>query len=257
MAINYYDDPKLLGYWFDEDNGVSQHYGVFHIMDLLRDSDTFSTEEGNPIETWLQRVEGSETEYKGFAYAELDGMYISRSGSKIIRPFYVQRWINKALSVRTQAILKVVRMYSPKWLKMWETMFYEYNPIENYNMIEEALKDKTELTHGKKTTYAGKEVTDLENTHQLKAFDASATWKDADKNTGSNTLTFGTGANARYDENSGTDTTDHEYKFTRSGNIGVTTSQQMITQERELLMFNYFDDIVFPDIDKVLTLQVY
>lgn len=256
MSGNFYDDPSLLGYWFDEENGISQHLGFFHLMDNLRSSD-YTTTEGNPIETWLQPVEGSETDYAGIAYAELDGLYIARSGSKIVRPFYVSRWVNKALSVRTQAVLRITRMYAPKWLKLWETMFYDYDPIENYSMVEEVLKDKTRLTHGKKTKIAGTETTQTDLTSQIKAYDASAVWKDSDKQSGSNTLTYGAGQNERYNQDSGTDLSEHEYKFTRKGNIGVTTSQQMIEQERKLLMYNYFDEIVFPDIDKVLTLQVY
>ena len=59
------------------------------------------------------------------------------------------------------------------------------------------------------------------------------------------------------DTNSGTDTHTHNYELTRSGNIGVTTSQQMIQSEHELWKWNFFNDIVFPDIDRVLTLMIY
>ena len=45
--------------------------------------------------------------------------------------------------------------------------------------------------------------------------------------------------------------------LTRSGNIGVTTTQQMIQAQRELLLWDYFYKIVFPDIDKLLTLCIY
>lgn len=45
--------------------------------------------------------------------------------------------------------------------------------------------------------------------------------------------------------------------LTRTGNIGVTTSQQMIEAERELNKWNYFYNIVFPSIDKVLTICTY
>lgn len=45
--------------------------------------------------------------------------------------------------------------------------------------------------------------------------------------------------------------------LTRSGNIGVTTSQQMIQSERDLQMFNVFYDGVFSDIDKVLSIATY
>ena len=59
------------------------------------------------------------------------------------------------------------------------------------------------------------------------------------------------------DAESGTDTHRHSYTLTRSGNIGVTTSQQMIEAERDLWMWNFFRDVVFPDVDKVLTIKIY
>ena len=48
-----------------------------------------------------------------------------------------------------------------------------------------------------------------------------------------------------------------ERTLTRSGNIGITTSQQMATAERELWLWNFFFEIVFPDIDEILTLAIY
>lgn len=47
-----------------------------------------------------------------------------------------------------------------------------------------------------------------------------------------------------------------ERTLTRSGNIGVTTSQQMLQSERELWDWNFFNT-VFEDIDKTLCLSVY
>ena len=43
----------------------------------------------------------------------------------------------------------------------------------------------------------------------------------------------------------------------RSGNIGVTTSQQMLQAERELWQWNFFENIVFPDLDKILIVRIY
>ena len=45
--------------------------------------------------------------------------------------------------------------------------------------------------------------------------------------------------------------------LTRKGNIGVTTSQQMIQSQRDLLLWDYFYKVVFPDLDNFLTLQIY
>lgn len=45
--------------------------------------------------------------------------------------------------------------------------------------------------------------------------------------------------------------------LTRSGNIGVTSSMQLINQERETDMWNIFYSVIFPDIDKILTISAY
>ncbi len=55
----------------------------------------------------------------------------------------------------------------------------------------------------------------------------------------------------------GTDTESRSYELKRSGNIGVTTSQQMLESERNLWVWNFFRDVVFPDIDSVLVLGIY
>lgn len=46
------------------------------------------------------------------------------------------------------------------------------------------------------------------------------------------------------------------YKLTRHGNIGVTTNQQMIMQEIELRQ-NLFKEIVYRDVDSMLTSSIY
>lgn len=48
-----------------------------------------------------------------------------------------------------------------------------------------------------------------------------------------------------------------ERTLTRSGNIGVMSTQDMIQQEREVWTWNFFYDIVFTDLDRLLTLSVY
>lgn len=55
-----------------------------------------------------------------------------------------------------------------------------------------------------------------------------------------------------------TDTDDEKenQQLTRVGNIGVTTTQQMLQQEFELWRWNFFTQ-VFEDVDKFLTLSVY
>lgn len=56
------------------------------------------------------------------------------------------------------------------------------------------------------------------------------------------------------DQLSGDDTTEHS--LTRSGNIGVTTSQQMIESERELVRFNVIDEFC-KELNKEILLSVW
>ena len=51
-------------------------------------------------------------------------------------------------------------------------------------------------------------------------------------------------------------TVQNDRELTRHGNIGVTTTQQMLTSEIELRQWNYFNG-VFNDIDTLLTLSIY
>ena len=59
-------------------------------------------------------------------------------------------------------------------------------------------------------------------------------------------------SNLYTDESKGTTT----HKFTRSGNIGVTTSQQMLESERDIAMFNFIG-IVAHDIIKSICICIY
>ena len=109
----------------------------------------------------------------------------------------------------------------------------------------------------------------------LYGFNSSEIVGDNTDATESETTTTATGSSTRTDNltDARTDNTTHTRTdnlsesesgthsdtrtLTRSGNIGVTTSQQMIEAERELNMWNYFYSVVFPSVDKVLTICTY
>ena len=71
-----------------------------------------------------------------------------------------------------------------------------------------------------------------------------------DSETQSSNVTVG----ARKDTSANDSTTNHT--FTRSGNIGVTTSQQMLQSEREIAYFNFIS-IVAHDIVKIIAICIY
>lgn len=86
------------------------------------------------------------------------------------------------------------------------------------------------------------------------------TGTQTDAHTGTDAVTYNvtdadTGTQA--DAVTGSDTETRNYELTRTGNIGVTTSQQMLESERAVWLWSFFSDVVFPDIDKLTVLSVY
>lgn len=66
-----------------------------------------------------------------------------------------------------------------------------------------------------------------------------------------------TGTVVRDSEGSSSSDGLSETTHTRSGNIGVTTTQQMLQSEMNLWEWNFFYNVLFPSIDKLLTLSIY
>lgn len=254
---------------------------------------------------------------------DLQIMYVGiRSGSKLVSPLVLDMLEGNNLTVPDDTVNQTLASillsnFGTKWKKLYDTLSFEYNPIENYSMTEEGVDTKEgnssdTLTHGLKTVknstntqtndlttiddsvntlkqvdsteLGNKTVTDSDGTEKIFGFNStsgsnsnSASGKTTTTNSGTDTKTVtnsggiidtvtntGTVINALEDSttNSGNDTTTNEHtdttnhKLKRSGNIGVTTSQQMIQSERELWMWNYFDS-VFSDIDTFLTIPIY
>ena len=122
----------------------------------------------------------------------------------------------------------VLNKYNTKWKRLYEAMFAEYNPIDNYNMTEDEnaqTQIHTESSQNVKTY----------------GFDSSEPVPTGEGSAGSDTT-------GDYDKN--------RRKLTRKGNIGVTTTQTMIEQEIELRKHDFMD-IVINDIGEFLTRPQY
>ena len=78
--------------------------------------------------------------------------------------------------------------------------------------------------------------------------------KTGTEKTDYNTEINETGTQTHVDSGNNTDT--RNYLLNRSGNIGVTTTQDMIQSERELWEYN-FRAIVYRDIDSIMTIEYY
>ena len=158
---------------------------------------------------------------------------------------------------------------SPIWAELYDTTQYEYNPIWNKDgtIVEErdlaATEDVTtnvdredKLQDKNTRNFEDKETRDLSDVSDRDVFGFnSSTAAPAEKNTvkGTGTDTF---------NHSGTDTVDHTgtqdidttvdrdttdtgtITRTEQGNIGVTSTQSLIQEQREVVKFNILDYII-------------
>ena len=192
-----------------------------------------------------------ETEQTGIDPVLLDGEYLFNiAGQRYISPL-MQYYLDEDETLTDEKAEQLAQIIATvnklRWLKLWQTMELEYNPIENYDMHEVMTDDETVIEYGHTNTRTPN-TTDTD-VSEVQGFNSSA-YKPSDRYTATHT---GTDTNVE----SGDDTHTRNYDLRRTGNIGVTTSQQMIESERGLWMWDFFHDVVFPDINKYLTLSIY
>ena len=129
----------------------------------------------------------------------------------------------------------------PVWTKLMNTVNLEYNPIYNkdgyYEETENTDRENTNTTTDTLSATVGDNGT---NTNSVSAFNSSG-FENRERDTIANTRTENQNNNG---SSTGTETGTvtrerHEY-----GNIGVTTTQQMIKEERDVAQFNIVNYII-------------
>ena len=183
--------------------------------------------------------------------ASLDMLYYSKSGDKKVSSLVRRFIIDDELPEQNQDSIAeaAFTLFQSKWDKLYSTLFVEYNPIENYRMTESESIDRDSATSGTNTGTIS-DVGSNSNNAGLYGFNSSQsvpsdTVSGSDQSTQTQNLA-----------NSQTVDEGIERTMTRSGNIGVTTSQQLLQSEIELWEWNFFEQ-VFRDLDSVLTLKIY
>lgn len=216
----------------------------------------------------------------------LDAEYFgNRSGSKFCSPL-VERYLDSECEItevgREMLASIIVAKYLIPWSRLWITNKVSYSPINNYDMTEtrKLLKSNSEgelstetknhtgtdtIQHGKvETTSHGRNDTEMDYKYGL---NTETEPRPSDKYTtlegGTTTVTdSGSDVNVKNlvdssSVNRNTAGAGEEDETThRIGNIGVTTNQKLISEERNLWIWNYFDQ-VFKDIDRELTLSIF
>ena len=148
-------------------------------------------------------------------------------------------------------------MQHNNWLLLWQTTLYKYNPIWNKDgswreSRAYQLAGNVTGSVGFNETKTGRDTstgsTSSNMTHSVTGYDTnSLSTASGDNGTGSSSdttntsLTTGATTTTGESENkSENETIEH----TEQGNIGVTTTQQMIKEQREIVEFNIYKYII-------------
>lgn len=209
--------------------------------------------------------------------ATLDFMYFSRSGQKTISPLLEHIKADRTIDEISTVINKMISArYGTTWKKLFNTWTATYQPLENYRMVENMHNDRKDVTYGRTHTRTDnishtKTGTDTDtpnetdtNENSVYGFNSSnsvPTGGGTVRRTGTKQTTYNTtdaDSGTVTDADTGTDRETRNYELTRAGNIGVTSSQQLIESEIKLWsLWDIFENVVFPGLDKLLVLPIY
>lgn len=188
-----------------------------------------------------------------FTSAEMFSYFVNKFGERDFYKYYDTENVTNNTNMVKQAsdyIALYGKSHKYEYDKLVDTLSLEYNPIENYSMTEKGTDTRTpNITQTNKGVNINTVGVDTSITTGKTTFDKSDSFINDTKttNTGTNTDTQDINTTVT---TAGTEKTIHE--FTRSGNIGVTTSQQMIESERQLAMFSVVDLFVKAIADIIL-----
>lgn len=132
------------------------------------------------------------------------------------------------------------------WEHLAETLRAEYNPIENYDRT----KTTTDVFTGTTKTNANSNSTSNESGKtQVYGYNNLTTPADDSASTS-------TSASNSASDSAGTNTSTTTHDSRVHGNIGVTTTQKMLQDERDVAMFNIYDNIC-KDFQKRFLIWIY
>ena len=146
----------------------------------------------------------------------------------------------------------VYNRFGLKWKKIYDALLTEYNPLENYSMEEVRTPDLSfEETQSEKNKSTTERETSANNSY--KGFNANEPVLINKTDGSENVVTSGSEEDneiVKTSEHTGTE------ELTRAGNIGVTTSQQMLESEFKVRQYDFYK-MIYNDIDSVLCLSIY
>lgn len=152
---------------------------------------------------------------------ELHALLLAEIGE--LTPFYTDPQLLRSM------IEVWAKAQRPVWIRLWQTSLFKYNPIWNKDGVFTEEVDRSGNNSGSSSTQYGR--TDA---HNVTGYDTNSYSPDTQDVAG------GTDRG-----NSSGNYTDKEKRTrTEQGNIGVTTTQQMIREERDIAGFTVYSRII-------------
>ena len=140
--------------------------------------------------------------------------------------------------------------------KLYNTTVFEYSPIENYDRTESTTTEKTNtMTHGDQSetvnTTTGEQINTTVGQNKVSPFDTpnlvNTDGSDITDTEGARNDSSTLSRNSYNDTDNGVETiTSHIH-----GNIGVTTTQQMLMSERDVANFSLIKIIAYDVADSI------
>lgn len=227
------DRDKTFKYYFD-----AYHFIFSTILDVLVIAEP--TDDYPKLKAYLSGRDFGSSQHKNSCYLDenLFNLYGARNINSIIYNFmYSKPFVTSDGEPVEQPYgdynfelaRNILMYYGKRWEQYLGELEISYNPIHNYDMVEDEKVNSS--------------VTVTNNTDRsTNGFNSSTpTLVDKDENT---VTTIG-------------DWDDNKRNLTRSGNIGVTTSQQMLESEIKLRDNNIFIKRVLKDVANYITVGVY
>lgn len=207
---------------------------------------------------------------------EIDKLFFTRYGDRPISKYvaeYLKLSGGESLTNEAELIISdyVLDMCRAQWARLVADFTAEYNPIENYNLVEAETENAeaggtdttTEsFTDYKETQKFGHTVS-TENAGNVYGFNSSAA---VGSDTGDSTTTFGAATDTgdvkeidgtrEYQTDFGK-TEDKTRRLNRHGNIGTLTNVKMLTEDTAFWTENNFYEKIAADMAAILTIPIY
>lgn len=143
-------------------------------------------------------------------------------------------------------IRAILSTYDYKLDGLYNSMFFDYDPLVNYDR-EETQTHNEEVNTDDHITKNDLGARNQTNRDKTTAFDSADYDKATDEGKITTDAALDTTTQMAYQDSS-----NGGYHLTVKGNIGVTTSQQMLESEREVRDFNFYNEVLKIFYDNIL-----